>query len=120
MGEAEIRSRLANYLAGRATLRELDTMVTEVAWSDEATQRVRDLANKIALRIGEFSAGQCNEAELYAALRPMVTDYTILMIVGPPPVVQFHTGFSSMHTDASSSVSVRPTFAGTGLVAVPL
>ena len=120
MGEAEIRSRLVHYLAGEATLRELDAAVTSVAWDENAPAAARDLANMIALRIGELSSEQCDEAELRAALRPLVTVYTVPMFVGgAPPVVDVRTGSSSpFKIDTSASVSVTPKFAGTQFAAV--
>ena len=71
--ERDIREHVAEYLAGRLSVRELD------AWLWPATSDIesiddpaaRDLTYEIILRLAEYSKGHRTEAELKEVLRPV-------------------------------------------------
>lgn len=113
MNEAEVRERVMNYLIGRSTLRELDESLAPIAWDPDEVETVRVLANAVELRLDEYSSGHCDEQQLRAALRPLVTVYTVFIPIGPAPSVQVSTSASSAFVPSAQVVTVTPTFAGT-------
>jgi hypothetical protein len=87
-----IREQLADYLAGKNSLREFEDWFFSETWDiDEIdntdNQTLVDLANlvyAIKLRLAEFSHGDWTEAELHSMLHSILEKHVIL--VGNPPL----------------------------------
>lgn len=111
MTEAEVRGQLVNYLADRISLRELDEALAAAAWNAQEAETVRELANAIALRLDEYSSGACSQGELREVLRPIVTEYSIHVLIGAEPAAatpQIQTSVSSSYVP-SSPICATPT-----------
>jgi site-specific recombinase XerC len=75
----EMRTRLARYLSGEASLREFDEWFVPATWDVEKTrdQAAIDLAYEIILRLAEYSDGDCTEVQLKDLLRPLAAAPTV-------------------------------------------
>ncbi len=119
MTELQLRQLLATYLGGKTSLRDVDRAISSVAWDTGASDSVKDLSNEIALRIDEFSSHGCAESDLKSVLVPFVTDYSVLVHVGPTPAPPFLIQTSGSSTFRTSPVRVKSTISDRSLVAVP-
>ncbi len=69
-----IRTHLANYLSGKASLRQFRDWFDVETWgiAAELDSPVRQLAGEIDLRIAEFTNGHRTEDDLKAMLQPLL------------------------------------------------
>lgn len=115
MSEFDVRRQVSSYLVGAVSLRELHDWITSQIWSDEVSEDVRSLANQISLPLDEFSSGALSADELKAALRPLVTDYSVEFRFGSPAPVAVR--FSTVNSSTSAAPPIMtPQFADTRLV----
>jgi hypothetical protein len=89
--DLEIRSRLADYLGGKARLQDFRQWLVPQAWNVEkrADSATASLVREIDLLLAEFDHGDWVEAELIEKLRPFVTEYTFQ--IGDPIVATSST-----------------------------
>ena len=77
--DRQIRLCLANYLAGKSSLREFEEWFVPHALSvveEHGSQVAEDLTYDIELRLAEFSSGGWTEDELKDLLRPLTKPQT--------------------------------------------
>jgi hypothetical protein len=117
MSEAALRDLLVRYLAGSATLRDLDQAISAVAWNPSAEQSVRDLAQRVALRLDEYTSGYGTSEQLQAALRPFVTKYAVHVQLGAASNIEVHTAASSLFVPSQGITTL--TVVGTRREEVP-
>jgi hypothetical protein len=74
----EMRTWIAEYLAGRIPVREFERRVVSKTWNTERAHdaSTMDLVHEVELSLVEFSSGDRTEDELRAVLRPLVTSYS--------------------------------------------
>jgi len=84
--DLEIRSRLADYLGGKAPLQDFRQWLVPEAWNVEkrVDSATASLIREIDLLLAEADHGDWTEAELLEKLRPFVTAYTFR--IGEPIV----------------------------------
>src|SRR5438270_11816597 len=72
--EEVIRRRLAEYLAGKSTLRKFHQWFVPATWDvdDNAPMSIRKLVSGVKLLLAEYSSGHHSKKELRDALLPFV------------------------------------------------
>jgi hypothetical protein len=90
--DLEIRSRLAEYLGGKAHLQDFRQWLVPQAWNVEkrADSATASLIREIDLLLAECDHGDWTEAELLEKLRPFVTAY-IFRVGEPVPTMSSTT-----------------------------
>lgn len=73
--ERELRHRAADYVSGRSTLRDFELWLAPLAWSidDAADATLRDLVNRLELRIAEYTSGAWSDEQL----RQLIEDIAV-------------------------------------------
>lgn len=77
----KIREQLADYLAGKISLREFEDWLFSETWDrdDADNQALTTLVYGIKLRLAEFSHGDWKEAELRSLLRSILEKHIIVI-----------------------------------------
>jgi len=76
-----IREQLADYLAGKISLRQFEDWFFPETWNIDDTddQALANLAYGIKLRLAEFSHGDWTESELRSMLRSILEKHAIVV-----------------------------------------
>lgn len=85
-----IRKHLANYLAGKMSLKAFHSWFVPATWdaADSAPAPVRELVYEISLRVGEYTSRHLTESDLRNRLAPLVLSIHTALLSGAEPFVR--------------------------------
>ena len=95
-----IREQLADYLAGKSSLREFEDWFFPETWDIDQTDNLNlaSLVYGIKLRLAEFSNGDWTETELHSILRSILEKH---VLVASQSQIQYGTSSTSYRTTTS-------------------